>query len=279
MTLTGGKTTETVAVITGGAGGMGLATAKLLGRDHHLLICDIDQQRLEAAQRELQDLGFRCATTVCDIADRSAVDALVEQALGLGRIASVVHTAGLSPQMADAKTILRVNALGTIHIAEAFLTVAAEGFALVNVASMAAHLLPGLMIPQRVYRHAASNPEKLIGKLLFRCRLMPNDFYRRGMAYSISKNFVMWYCRNNAGRFGEKSARILSVSPGSFDTAMGRLEEKSGSAEMLKSAALQRFGRPEEIAEVLAFCASDRASYLTGTDILCDGGVVASRTR
>ena len=47
--------------------------------------------------------------------------------------------------------------------------------------------------------------------------------------------------------------------------------------EMLKMAALKRPGNPEEIAEVLAFCASEKASYLTGTDVLCDGGVVASK--
>lgn len=75
----------------------------------------------------------------------------------------------------------------------------------------------------------------------------------------------------------KKGARIVSVSPGSFDTAMGRLEEKSGSAEMLKTAALKRFGKPDEIAEVLAFCASEKAGYLTGTDVLCDGGVCAGR--
>jgi len=58
---------------------------------------------------------------------------------------------------------------------------------------------------------------------------------------------------------------------------MGRLEEKSGSAEMLKMAALKRFGRSEEIAELLAFCASEKAGYLTGTDVLCDGGVIGSK--
>ena len=58
---------------------------------------------------------------------------------------------------------------------------------------------------------------------------------------------------------------------------MGRLEEKSGAFEMLKKAALKRPGKPEEIAELLAFCASEKASYLTGVDILCDGGVIASK--
>ncbi|OBK06443.1 hypothetical protein A5746_21060 [Mycolicibacterium conceptionense] len=63
-----------------------------------------------------------------------------------------------------------------------------------------------------------------------------------------------------------------------FDTPMGRLEEQSGSGAVIRHAALQRFSRPEEIAEVLAFCVGEKASYLTGVDILCDRGVVASMT-
>lgn len=59
---------------------------------------------------------------------------------------------------------------------------------------------------------------------------------------------------------------------------MGRLGEQSDSGAVIRHAALQRFGRPEEIADVLAFCAGEKASYLTGVDILCDGGVVASMT-
>ncbi len=74
-----------------------------------------------------------------------------------------------------------------------------------------------------------------------------------------------------AARFGEKGARILSVSPGSFDTAMGRLEEQSGSGRMVDYAALKRFGTTEQMGEMLAVCASAKAGYLTGTDILNDG--------
>jgi NAD(P)-dependent dehydrogenase (short-subunit alcohol dehydrogenase family) len=95
------------------------------------------------------------------------------------------------------------------------------------------------------------------------------------LAYGISKHFVIWYSRTMAGAFGANGARILSVSPGSFDTAMGRLEAQSGSGRLVDHAALRRYGTPEEIAEVLAFCASERPGYLTGTDILCDGGAKA----
>jgi NAD(P)-dependent dehydrogenase (short-subunit alcohol dehydrogenase family) len=59
---------------------------------------------------------------------------------------------------------------------------------------------------------------------------------------------------------------------------MGRLEERAGSGAMLNYAALKRFGRPEEVAELLAFCADTKASYMTGVDIACDGGVLAAFT-
>jgi NAD(P)-dependent dehydrogenase (short-subunit alcohol dehydrogenase family) len=270
---------KNVTVITGGAGGMGLATARIIGREHHVLICDVRQDRLDSATASLRQEGISCDAAICDITERASVDALLQRASQSGRIASLVHTAGLSPQMAEPETIMKVNALGTVNIVEACLPHAREGFALVNVASMAAHMMPSLLRPTRAYPLALSDSEAFLRRAVRRARLMPNDFYRRGMAYGISKHFVIWLSRHSAARFGEKGARVLTVSPGSFDTEMGRLEEQSGSAEMLRTAALKRSGRPEEIAELLAFCASDKAGYLTGIDILCDGGVIAGRCR
>lgn len=266
-----------IAVVTGGAGGMGLATAKLLGRDHHVVVCDLQPERLSEAISSLKQMGISCDSIVCDIADRASVDRLVDFACALGAVVAVVHTAGISPQMADPKTILRVNALGTLNIVEAFYAVADEDFALVNVASTAAHLLPRFLVPVRAFTSARLNPELFLKKAASRTNLVPSDFYRKGMAYAISKCFVIWYSKASAVRFGAKGARVLSVSPGTFNTEMGRLEEKSGSMEMLKHAALKRAGRPEEIAEVLAFCASKKAGYVTGVDILCDGGVMAGK--
>lgn len=268
-----------ITVITGGAGGMGLATAKVLGKDHHVLICDVNPQRLEKAIAELVQLGIGCDSAVCDITDPKSVQALIKQAVAMGKLVSVIHTAGISPQMADPATILKVNALGTVNITNACYEVASEGFALVNVASMAGHMFPDLLLPTRAYPLALTDAESFLKKAQVLSRLMPKKLYRNGMAYGISKNFVIWFSKKSAARFGEKGARVVSVSPGTFDTEMGRLEEKSGSAEMLKKAALKRFGKPEEIAEVLAFCASEKAGYLTGTDILCDGGVVAAREK
>ena len=66
------------------------------------------------------------------------------------------------------------------------------------------------------------------------------------------------------------------MSPGSIDTERGRLEEQAGAGAMVADFAVPRWGTAEELAELFAFCASAKAGYLTGTDILSDGGVIAS---
>ncbi|RZU62760.1 SDR family oxidoreductase [Zhihengliuella halotolerans] len=262
------------AIITGGTGGMGLATARILGRDHRVVIADLNQRRLDEAVASLGEDGIEAHAVYCDITSRQSVADLFREAGSAGTLRAVVHAAGVSPQMGDAETMVSVNALGTIHVTEAALAVAVEGFALVNVASSAAHMAPRPLVPRRSYRLAFKDPARLASRLVARAGLAPHRL-RSGLAYSLSKNFVMWYSQEMAGRFGARGARILSVSPGSFDTGMGRLENKSGSHKLLEYAALHRYGKPEEIGEVLAFCASDRPGYLTGIDILCDGGTKA----
>ena len=266
-----------VAVVTGGAGGIGLAAAKIVGRERAVVICDVSRDRLDAAVTELQKLGTACEAVVCDITDPKSVAELVETSTALGAVTSVIHTAGVSPSMGAADLIMRVNAMGTVHINENFHRIAPAGFAIVNVASMAAHMLPRIVLPTRQFKYAMLDEHTFMKKMMAACRIAPESA-RPGMAYSISKSFVKWYCISQAQRFGRRGARILSISPGSIDTRMGRLEEQSGSGAMLRYAALKRFGRPEEVAELLAFCASDRAGYLTGVDLLCDGGVIGSMT-
>lgn len=265
---------DRTAIVTGAARGIGLATARVLGADHRVVVADLEREPLDAAVSELRDAGVDATGVVCDVADRATVANLFARAGQVGRVGAVVHSAGVSPRMGSPEMILRVNALGTVHVTESAFGVAEDGFALVNVASMAGHLLPRLLEPTRAYKLALTDPEAGVARMVSAARRGPRSLHT-GSAYSISKKFVIWYSREQAARFGTRGARILSVSPGSFDTPMGRLEEQSGSAEMLKFAALKRFGRPEELAELLAFCVSEKPGYLTGTDILCDGGAVA----
>lgn len=262
------------AVVTGGAGGMGLATARILGRDHRVVLGDLGQERLDAAVATLAAEGIDATGSACDVTDRGSVAVLFAAARG---VRAVVHTAGVSPQMGDPERIVRINALGTVHVTEAALEVAGRGFALVNVASTAGHMLPRLLMPTRTYQVALADPAVFTHALVRRASRGPSSI-RSGAAYAISKNFVQWYSARMADGFGARGARVLSVSPGSFDTEMGRLEDEAGAGALADHSALRRFGRPDEIAELLAFCASDRPGYLTGVDILCDGGSAARMT-
>ncbi|WP_166867789.1 MULTISPECIES: SDR family oxidoreductase [unclassified Salinibacterium] len=263
------------AVITGGTGGMGLATAKILGRDHRIVLADLSQERIDAAVAELKAEGIDASGQVCDITDRASIEALFDAAEQGGHVRAVVHTAGISPQMGSAEKVAHINGSGTVNITLAYLARVQEGDALVNVASMSGHQLPGLLIPKGAFRKAETDPaafEKAIVKRAGIAKKM-----KSGLAYAISKTFVIWYVRQKAGAFGAKGARIVSVSPGNFDTAMGRLEKDHGGEAMMKTAAIKRFGKPEEIAAALAFAASEAAGYLTGVDILMDGGVITGQ--
>ncbi|GFG98473.1 SDR family oxidoreductase [Mycobacterium timonense] len=266
-----------VSVITGGAGGMGLATAKIVGRDHTVVLCDVRQDRLTTAATTLQDLGITPTVVNCDVTDRQAVADLLGEATGLGTVVSVIHTAGVSPSMGAADYVMRTNAIGTVNVDEEFYAIAAEGAVIVNVASMAAHMLPAEIIPTNQFPLALDDRDAFMDAMMAACNIAPEEA-RSGIAYALSKSFVKWYSQSQAERFNARGLRIVSVSPGSIDTEMGRLEEQAGAGAMVADAAVPRWGKPEEMAELLAFCASDKAGYLTGTDILNDGGVIASMT-
>jgi NAD(P)-dependent dehydrogenase (short-subunit alcohol dehydrogenase family) len=256
---------------------MGLATAKIVGRDHTVVLCDVRQDRLDSAAATLKDLGIDVTAVNCDVTDRGAVAALLDTASGLGTLASVIHTAGVSPSMGPADYVMRTNAIGTVNVNETFHATAGEGSVIVNVASMAAHMLPAEMIPTGQFPLALTDGDAFMDVMLTACNIVPADA-QSGISYALSKSFVKWYSQSQAERFNARGLRIVSVSPGSIDTEMGRLEEQAGAGAMVADAAVPRWGKPEEMAELLAFCASDKAGYLTGTDILNDGGVIASMT-
>ncbi|MCT7657735.1 SDR family oxidoreductase [Mycobacterium deserti] len=262
-----------VVIITGGAGGMGSATAQVVGTSHAVVLCDVRQDRLDAVACALK--GIDVTAVNCDVTDRAAVDGLFATASGIGRIAAVIHTAGVSPTMGAADYVMRTNAVGTLNVNEAFHRTAGDGAAIVNVASMAAHMLPDEMVPDQHFPLAFTDEDAFMAAMLAACAVVPEEF-RSGIAYAVSKSFVKWYSTSQSERFGRNGLRIVSVSPGSIETEMGRLEADAGAGAMVADAAVPRWGKPEEMADLLAFCASSRAGYLTGTDILSDGGVVAS---
>lgn len=266
---------NSVTIITGGAGGMGLATAKAVGSEQTVVLCDVRQDRLDGAVATLTGLGMSPTAVNCDVTDAGAVAELMDTASALGTVSSVIHTAGVSPSMGDAEYVMRTNAIGTLHVNEAFYRIAGAGSAIVNVASMASHMLPDSLIPTSQFPLALQDEERFMTEMASVCGIAPEES-RSGLAYSVSKNFVRWYCTSQAERFNGRRLRIVSVSPGSVDTEMGLLEADAGAGAMVADFAVPRWGTAEEMADLFAFCISDKAGYLTGTDILNDGGVIAS---
>ncbi|MGB4657841.1 MAG: SDR family oxidoreductase [Mobilitalea sp.] len=265
---------EKVCVITGGGSGMGLETARLMGKDHYIIICGRTIKKLESAMKELKDEGIEVEAYPCDVSDYANVEELAYYAKTKGKVAAVIHAAGMSPHMGDAKKIMEANALGTININNAFFKVMEKGSCIIDVSSMSAYLTPRIIMPISKYKYSITDPELFMKKMMKRVQLFPVKV-QAGVAYGISKHFVIWFAKQDAARFGEKGIRVISVSPGNFETPMGELEK--GEAEAFtKHCAIKRFGRVEEIASLFVYCVSESAGYLTGVDILCDGGLVAS---
>lgn len=263
-----------VCVITGGGSGMGLETARIMGKDYYIIICGRTVKKLESAVNQLKGEGIEVEAFPCDVSDYNSVETLAIYAKSKGKVAAVIHAAGMSPHMGDAKQIMEVNALGTININNAFYKVMEEGSCIIDVSSMSAYLTPKIIMPVRLYKYSISNPELFMKKIMKRIHLFPKKV-QAGLSYGISKHFVIWFAKQDAARFGEKGARVISVSPGNFETPMGELEKEEADT-FTKFCAIKRFGHVEEIASLFAYCASESAGYLTGVDILCDGGLVAS---
>lgn len=265
-----------VCVITGGGSGIGFAVSKIMGsRGYYIMLVGRTAKKLADAVSNLQASGIEAEAFSCDISDWESTKLLAWAARERGEVKVVIHAAGMSPNMGDAQTIMEVNALGTIHINNAFYEVMKRGGCLIDTSSMSAYLTPQFIMPKRVYRLSRTDCSRFMKKMMGRVSLFPKSV-RAGVAYGISKHFVIWFARTDAARFGEKGVRVLSITPGNFDTPMGELEKDEAMA-YIKYNAVKRLGKPEEIAQLYAAVADERMEYLTGTDILCDGGCVASR--
>ena len=146
----------------------------------------------------------------------------------------------------------------------------------VGVSSKAAYVLPDFLVGKGLCRLAERDEEKFVHRLLKLCSLVPGDYRKSGLAYALSKKFVIRYAQMCASVYGEKGIRVVSLSPGLIATDMGNLEAQEG-GRMLQFAAEKRMGTPEELGYALASLADERNGYLAGVDVLCDGGASFSK--
>ena len=261
-----------VCVITGGGSGMGLEAAKFMPKDKIIVLSGRTVQKLEGAVNQLKELGFTAYAKACDTSNRESVKELVEFACSLGEVKNVINSAGVSPAMKGTpEGILRINALGTVYINQEFSKVMNAGSVIVDVSSNSAYILPSFIIPKKAYALAETNEELFLKKLVKKSGMAKGEYQQKGFAYSLSKNFVVWYAKKCAFEYGVKGIRVVSLSPGLIATDMGNLEKEDGGM-LIPFSAEERMGKPEELGYALATVADERNGYLAGVDVLRVGG-------
>ena len=261
---------QRTAVITGGGGDMGVACARRLAPSYRLILAELDESRLDAARARLAEEGIDALGQPLDVSDAAAVRGLAQRAAVEGGLGALVHTAGLSPTMADGARIWSVNLVGTALLMDAFRPLAREGSVAVLIASQAGHFARAAMPPALETLLDAPLDSDFLDRVL----ALGSGLDTPGGAYGGSKYGVIRLAIRESVAWGAVGARVVSLSPGIIDTGMGQQEYASQPfmKTMVEKTPLGRMGLADEIAKAVAFLCSDAASFVTGTDLLVDGG-------
>jgi NAD(P)-dependent dehydrogenase (short-subunit alcohol dehydrogenase family) len=268
--------TRRKALITGAAGGMGRACARLFGNTQDLVLADASPHLARFAE-ELKTEGYTVAGAhTGDLGSDAQLSAIMADLAGELPL-TLIHTAGLSPSLASAEAIMQVNLVATVKLLDAIEPHLRPGSAAVLIASSAGHLMPA--IPDATALMANPLAPDFMAKISALIEAMgKGDAYTMaGISYSLSKQAVHILTQKRSLSWGPLGARITTISPGMILTPMGRKEVATpGGAMMQNAAPLGRPGVAADIALAAQFLASDSASFITGCDLLVDGGSVAA---
>jgi NAD(P)-dependent dehydrogenase (short-subunit alcohol dehydrogenase family) len=235
-----------VCIVTGAAQGIGEACARRFARDGaQVVVTDVDAQRGQALADELGGLFVRC-----DVGDKAQVDALVAQVVQRhGRIDVLVNNAGifkaadfLEVTEADFDAVLRVNLKGSFLVGQAVARVMAK-----------------------TGRGAIVNMSSVNGVLA-----IPTI-----ASYNVSKGGINQLTRVMALALADKGIRVNAVAPGTIATELAAkavLTSDEARQRIMMRTPMKRLGEPSEVADVVAWLASDAASYVTGEIVVVDGG-------
>lgn len=266
--------TDTVAVLVG-TGSIGVAIARRAAVGRTLLLADYNRAQLATVADQLRGEGYDVETRDVDVSDRASVTALAEAAASLGDVVRLIHAAGVSPTQASPGRIVHVDLFGTAYVLDAFAGVIAEGGSGVVIASQAGHMGPGF--PAELEQKVAYAS---IEELTALPELADGAIDEPGPAYILAKRANALRVQAAALPWGERGARINCLSPGIISTPLARDEmsgpNAAGYARMIEVSAGRRMGTPSDVAELAALLLDDRGSFITGSDFLIDGGVIAA---
>ena len=225
----------------------------------------------ESVKAVADELGGDVEAVAFDLTDGDSIAALVAT-IG-DSVDAIVVTAALSSSMANGRKIFEVNLIGYANVLDAVEPLLHPGSVGVIFSSESGYSAPAT--PELV----EVLDEPLAPDFFDRMTALGLDPDHPSFAYSVSKLGVHRLAQKRVFAWGAKGARIVSVSPGINDTPMNRLDESNHPeimAEIIRSSPLGRRGTPAEVAAVVDFLTSDKASLVTGSDVLVDGGMVHS---
>lgn len=240
---------DKVSIITGSANGIGLAAArKFAAEGAVVIVCDLNTEQVESAVAELRAAGGQADGYVVNVADRATIDVMVAAVKGkYGRIDVLVNNAGITKdarlvKMTEAQfdAVINVNLKGVFNCTQAVAeTMLAQGSgSIINTSSIAG-----------TYGNFGQGN------------------------YAASKAGVIGLTKTWARELGPKGVRVNAVVPGSVATHILDTVPEEILNQIKQACWLRRVGRPEELANVYAFLASEEASYVNGATLEVSGGV------
>ena len=256
-----------------GAGSIGQAIIRRVSAGKHVVLADYSVENAERAAKTLEDAGFECSTIKCDLGSKEDILRLVEFATSKGEVKYMVNAAGVSPSQAPVKHILQVDLYGTSVLMEEFGKVIAEGGSGIIISSQSGHRLPAL--PQEENDALAMTPCDELLEIPFIEAI--DDTLK---AYQYSKRCNVLRVMYEATRWGRRGATINSISPGIIITPLANDElhgpRKEGYLKMIEGMPAHRAGTPDEVGDLAEFLMSSRGRFISGADLLIDGGCTAS---
>lgn len=263
-----------VMILTG-AGQIGMAIARRMGYGKKIVIGDRNINNGQKISEILTNAGFDAEYVKIDISSRESILKLISKSKEYGDIKMLVNAAGVSPSQASIEDILKVDLYGTAVLLEEVGKVIAPGGVGVTISSQSGHRMQQLIAVED--EQLATTPtEELLNLLILKPENIKDTLHAYQMAKRCNEKRVM----AESVKWGEKDARINSISPGIIVTPLA-IDEFNGPRgafykNMFAKCPAGRPGTADEVANVAELLMSDKGAFITGSDFLIDGGATAS---
>ena len=265
---------KNVMILTG-AGQIGMAIVRRMGYGMKIVIGDKRPENAQAVSQIMNQAGFDTVAREMDLSSRESVKALIAEAQKYGPITMLVNAAGVSPSQVPIEAILKVDLYGTAVLLEEVGKVIAPGGVGVTISSQSGHRMKQLT-PEEDAQLACTPTEELL-KLEI---LQPGNIRATLHAYQLAKRCNEKRVMAESVKWGERGARVNSISPGIIVTPLA-LDEFNGPRgdfykNMFAKCPAGRPGTADEVANVAELLMSGKGAFITGADFLIDGGATAS---